>query len=312
MSSTALWSIAGIVVTVIVSFLIYRLQKVRKYPSQLSYTILSKSKVLQHAHGSFNDISLRYNDYSVSLELHYLEVMVFNPRSSDVGNANTESTVSLTLPSLSKWLDVKIKSESPSVGSSISISLDSDLNAVLSFKLLKKNEFIVIEGLVESVFFFNLPEEKLLTFNHRIPNLDIFRNVPHVSDNIYKANVNNLRWAVFVFIALLSLSVFRFISPSSSRILYSDSVEKKVYSASMNKKEQIILNEVGNSSLKSETIPFDEFSSRFSPVCLYKKPPMSLVQPVLFLILCLLVLAVSIDDIRTIKRYHLLKQIKGK
>lgn len=153
MSSTALWSLAGIVVTVIVSFLIYRLQKVRKYPSQLSYTILNKSKVLQHAHGSFNDISLRYNDYSVSLELHYLEVMVFNPRSSDVGNANSKSTVSLTLPSLSKWVDVKIKSESPSVGSSISISSDSDLNADLKFKLLKKNEFIVIEGLVESVFF---------------------------------------------------------------------------------------------------------------------------------------------------------------
>lgn len=312
MSSTALWSIAGIVVTVIVSFLVYRLQKVRKYPSQLSYTILSKSKVLQHTHGSFNDISLRYNDYSVSLELHYLEVMVFNPRSSDVGNANSKSTVSLTLPSLSKWVDVKIKSESPSVGSSISISSDSDLTADLNFKLLKKNEFIVIEGLVESVFFFHLPEEKLLTFNHRIPNLDIFRNVSHVSDKLYKTSVNSLRWAVFVVLAFLSLSVLRFVSPDSSRILYSDSVDKKVYSVSINKKEQIVLNEVGSFSLKSEVIPFDEFTNRFSPVCSYKKPPMSLVQSVLFLIVSLLVLAVSIDDIRTIKRYHLLKQIKGK
>lgn len=297
--------------TIIVSFLIYRLQKVRKYPSQLSYTILSKSKVLQHAHGSFNDISLRYNDYSVSMELHYLEVMVFNPRSSDVGNSEMDSTVSITLPGLSKWVDVKIKYESPSVGSSISQSSDSERQADMKFKLLKKNEYIVFEGLVESVFFFNLPDDKVLTFSHRIPNLDVFRCVSHVSEKQYKNCKSIIRWAAFSVLAFLSLAVLRSLSSNYSRVLYRGSEDNKVYSASINKNEQILLDNQSSFSFKSKVIPFDEFSSRFSPVRLYKQSPIVLVQTILDLVFSIIILVFSLDSIGVIKRYNLLKQIRG-
>ena len=268
--------------------------------------------VLQHVPGSFNDLSLKYNNYSVSQELHYFKVMVFNTRSADVGDANSDSVVSIMLPALSKWVDVKIESESESVGSSVSISSDSPSQAELRFKLLKKNESIVLEGLVESASFFPISEEKSLVFSHRIPNVDRFLYIPNVSDSELKRSKNLIRWLVFVVLCALSTLIFRMALPQNSRVYYRDSVDNKVYSIAVNKDEMIVVDDPDAISFVPKTIiPFSEFTKRFSPVSQYRKVAGRNVGPIVLLIMSMIMIVFSFEEFGNLRRYKQFKRIQS-
>lgn len=315
--SSAIWSIVSIVVSSIVAVLIYKLQKIKKYPSQLSYTILNKTKVLQNVPGSFNDLSLRYNNYSISQELHYIELMVFNPRTSDVGNAESNSSIIISLPSKSKWIDVKmidvkIKKESPSVGSSVSVSKLSPSDAELQFRLLKENESIIIEGLVESLSLFPIPEGIVLAFSHRIPNLDRLHYLPNVSEYEMKRSKSSVKWLVILVLSILLTACFRLAMPQYSRVYYVDSLDNEVYSVAMNKDQMVVVNTPNGNSFKPKlVIPFNDFLTRFTPVSQYKKNYNQYIMPSLFLLMCVLMIALSLEEFDNLRRYRKLKRIKN-
>lgn len=307
MSSTALWSIAGIVVSIIVSFLIYRLQKVKKYPSQLSYTILSKSKVLQRVPGAFDVLSLKYNDYSVSQELHYIEVIVFNQRSSDVGNAETDSSISVSLPVSAKWVDVRIKRESKDVGSSI--SLPSARQADLKFKLLKNMESIIFEGLIESASFFSYRDDKLLTFSHRIPNTDKFHYSSKVSDSRFKESIGFFKHTALVILLLLSLLVSSAVIPFSSGVLYRNSEDGQLYKVSVTHNELFAIESPNGFSFHpKEIIPFSDFLARYVPVSQYHKTAHYGVPAIMLILVIIMFLLITPSEIRSIRRYKQLQK----
>jgi hypothetical protein len=315
MSSTAIWSIAGIIATVVIGWLFYRLQKTKKYPGQLSYTILNKSKVIQRVPGSFNKSLLKYNDYSVSQELHYIEVMVFNPRTFDVGNPEVKSKISVSLPSSAKWVDVRIKEESPEVDGAIEISPDSTAKAELSFKMLKENDYIIIEGLVESISIFIAAEKCLLSFFHRIPNVDVLKFVPRVSLTRYKSIKQFYKMTAAILLVALTFFGIAIAVPKNTPLYYCRSSTEDIdgiYRVSVNPKDMVEVRQPGDFlyTLK-ETITYDEFESRYVPF------PYHVVEPVssfvvsfaaIIAIFIVIVGIISFENIKDIRHYNQLKK----
>lgn len=174
MDSTFFWGVVGVVVTVLIAYLFYRLQKIQKYPSRLSFSIPTHSRVLQRVNSNFSEFSLKYKDYSIAQDLYYLEILVFNTRDSDVSAPSFSSPVSIKLPNGAKWIDAQIKNQSPDVSGSVRVRPDQESCAELCFGLLRNKEFILIEGLIESNVDIIDHDNCKLKIEHRIANLDSF------------------------------------------------------------------------------------------------------------------------------------------
>lgn len=304
--------VLGIAATIIGAVISVILVKRKKYPCQLSYTVLNKSKVLERLPGSFSHSSLKYDDYSVSQELHYIEVMVFNTRSADVGNAKSQTSVTISLQESAKWVDVKVKKETPLVGSTVSVSSEREVQ--IMFDLLKKNEFIVLEGLVESSSLFSVPDNDLLSFTHHVPNLDKFLYIPSKDDAGFKSGIEFLKIMVIIFLAILSLLLLKDVLPlSSSEIQYRDAKDGKLCSLAVTKDERIIVypaHSLGFRFSMGEIIPVSEFEDRFSPVPEYNTLSEYYLKLVLLLAVFLLILgALMSPEIRSAYRHKRLKQI---
>lgn len=288
MSTGALWGIAGIIVTIVVAFLVYKLQKIRKYPSQLSYTVLAESRVLKHVPDSFDALALKYNDYSVSEDMHYIEFMIFNPRTSDVGNDKSRSAVTISLPDNSKWVDIRIKKESPSVGSSVSTQHDS--TAELTFGLLKVNEAIILEGLVESSFFPQGLEGGYLSLDHHICNLDKFRFTPCVDNHQYEQSVGLMK-LLFLYLLIITVGFGSLVFiPRYESIQYKDSLDNKLYSIAIDDNGLFVAREPYSMFKHSNRFSYDVFVERFEPTSEYPDFPCTL----LFLFIVMYVVLVVV------------------
>ena len=199
MNSSMLWGIIGVLATILVAYLFYKLAKIQKYPSQLSYCVLNHSRIAS----SFPDLSLTYKGQSVTKDLYNVEILVFNTRSSDVCAMIPESLITLVLPNDSKWIDVRIKGHSQSVSGSIGINPQNNSKAGLSFSLLRKNEFIIIDTLIESNRSLINQSNYDLKIEHRIPNLDSFEFVPYSQDTRFKS----IRYTCISIIVMLMVMV---------------------------------------------------------------------------------------------------------
>lgn len=305
MSSGALWGIAGIIVTIVVAFLIYKLQKIRKYPSQLSYTILDESRVLKHVPDSFDALALKYNDYSVSEDMHYIEFMIFNPRTSDVGNDKSRSAVTISLPDNSKWVDIRIKQESPSVGSSVSTQHDS--TAELTFGLLKVNEAIILEGLIESSYFPQELEGRYLSLEHHICNLDKFRFSPTFEDYQYEQSVKTMKRISLIMLFLTVYVCLVLFLPVRTGILYRDSLDNKLYSVTIDRNGLFVAKDPNSLFIRSSNkFSYDVFTERFEPTFEYKRLSFSFLFDIcgLYLIGIVVVALMSSSFIRRIVYYR--------
>lgn len=199
MNSTLLWGIIGVLATILVAYLFYKLARIQRYPSRLSYCVLNHSRIAS----SFPDLSLTYKGQSVTKDLYNIEILVFNTRSSDVCAVAPESLISLVLPNDSKWIDVRIKGHSHNVRGSIDINPQNNSKAGLSFSLLRKNEFIIIDTLFESNSSILNQSNYKLIIEHRIPNLDSFEFVPYSQDTLFKG----IRYTYISIIVMLIVMV---------------------------------------------------------------------------------------------------------
>lgn len=307
-------TIVSFIATVTATILGIVLAKRMKYSSQLSYTVLNKSKVLERVPGSFDDLSLKYNNYSINQNLHYIQAMVFNTRCSDVMNVMPDNPISIELPSTSKWVDVRIKKESPSVGSSIRVSADSASVAQLSFNLLKENDSIEFEGLVESESPLPLSEEDVLSVSHRLINVDKFRYVPTIrEEHVVSSGVVELVAIILTFL-LACISGF-FLIPKESSVKFKDSLSGEVYVVTINKNDQFVLK---CTSLRmpdhKEIIDYESFVSRFTPVQHYDKRDevaMTTFYGLILLFVLVLVLCVLYNHSKKSRNYQLIKRIES-
>lgn len=199
MNSTLFWGIIGVLATILVAYLFYRLARIQRYPSMLTYCVLNHSRIAS----SFPDLSLTYKGHCVTKDLYNIEILIFNTRSSDVCAAAPESLITLVLPNDSKWIDVRIKGHSQNVRGSIGINTQDSSKAGLCFSLLRNNEFIIIDTLIESNNSLINKSNHIFKIEHRIPNLDSFEFVPYSPDTRYKG----IRYTYISIIVMLIVMV---------------------------------------------------------------------------------------------------------
>lgn len=255
----------------VLSLLLFWIQKIRKYPSQLSYSILDCSRIVGKKDSEFQDVSLHYKDYDIKEDLYYVKILIFNKRSSDVKANEKSFPIALTLKHNSRWLDIRVRNESSNVGSAVIIDPDTKQIASLSFPLLKKGEHIVVEGLVESNVSLVDKEESILSINHRIAELDTFDFVPVVTENRYKRckRVVSIFGSIML-VTVLYLLVGLFL-PEKSPVLFrnaSDPGDLTEYSVAVDKKDRIVVDKYRIVSFGINTgtvVAKDEFESRFYP-----------------------------------------------
>ena len=310
-------NLLGVIIGVLglaLSLLLFWIQKIRKYPSQLSYSLLACSRIVGKSDSEFQDVSLHYKEYDVKNDLFYVKSLIFNRRSSDVCASEKDSPISLKLSGDSKWLDIRINKESLNVGSTVVINREMKQTASLSFPLLKKGEYIVIEGLIESSSSLVDNEEPIISIDHRIAELDKFDYIPMVTDRRYKRSMKTLKtYGIAVGVLLVAL-VFDFVFPEKSAIRYrriGDENNPVEYYAGVDKNNQIILNENRSFSLyikSGKIFSKEEFESHYRPhYCFHHsfRYYYSLVMIVLFVFLYGIMLS---DISKDFYRYRLLSK----
>lgn len=312
-------SLLGVIIGVLglaLSLLLFLIQRIKNYPGQLCYSILDCSKIVEKKESSFKDVSLQYKDYNVEDSLFYVKILVFNQRTFDVKAETSESSISLLLSNESKWLDVGIKHESEGVGSSVCVDEKIKHKAYLSFPLLRKEESILIEGLIESSLSISDNEESILRVNHRISGLDAFKYIPVVTERMYKRCKRMIKIMGSIMGITLLIMVFTLFRPYRSPILYNNICDPKdstEYRVELDKKERIIVDEYQLISLRinsGRTIPKEEFELNYRPAYHFHESYVLYYNIGSTLMLFFLLVYLLYYTIREIGRYKLLSRFK--
>lgn len=306
--SAAFWGLLGVVVAVI----IYWLQKIRRYPSKLLFTIPYFSPVLNRVPMQFRDLSLKYHDLSIEQDLFYVDFFVFNPRKSDVGLPNTDSSLIVCLPQKTKWVDIQVKKESEGIGSMVFIKQENPSEAILSFHMMRENESIRLEGLIEahSLDFLGI-DDPFLLFRHRIHDLDKLKYLPYISDSKFRKSKKTLmRYFVFL-ILLIGLLLALLLVPQNSRILYRNNQTEEKVSVSVNPKSEIVISPYNKIS-EGEVVSFKEFNENYTAIPQYQKSS-AFYYDIAISIFSLLIYCILVYNTgRDIYRHWIISKIKDK
>lgn len=177
------WSVVIGVASIVIAILIFFLQKQIRYPDQLKFAIIEKWKVRRTSPNGYGELSLKYNDYVIEEELNYVKFILYNKKSYDYSSGDENNPVRIILPDGCKWVDAKIVGQSKDVQANV-INQDSK-ELGLIFKLLRKNEYIEIDGIIESNNSIkNLGDE--ISILHRIANVSSVKHMPLLSSGEYK------------------------------------------------------------------------------------------------------------------------------
>lgn len=293
-----------------VAFIIYWLQRIRRYPSQLSFTIPFFSPVLKRVPMHFRDISLKYQDMSIEQDLFYVEFMVFNTRKSDVGLPNTDSSLCIVLPDKTKWVDIQVKNECEGIGSSVAINHVNPSEAILSFHMIRENESVQIEGLIEasSLDFLGI-DDPFLSFRHRIHDLDKLRYITYISDSRYRKSKKTLRHYLTFWALLVGCLLALLLIPQKSRMLYKNNDTEEIVSVSVNPKNEIVIYPYDRVS-KGEVITAEEFNEKCTPVFEYKKSNYKYYSVAIALLLLLVYSLLVYDMCKDIYRHRIIARIR--
>lgn len=306
--SAAFWSLLGVIVAVI----IYWLQRIRRYPSKLSFTIPYFSPVLNRVPMHFREISLKYQDLSIEQDLFYVDFLVFNARKSDVGLPNMESNLSVLLPNKTKWVDIQVKNESKGIESTVNICQENPSEAILSFQMLRVDESIRIEGLIEasSLDFLGI-DDPFLSFRHRIHDLDKLKYVPYISDAACRKSKKILRRYLVFFVLLVGIILALLMVPQNSRILYRNNDTEEKVSVSVNHMNEIVITPYDR-ILKGDVITAEEFNEKYTPIMQYQKPSSFYYNIAISIFSLLIYCFLGYNLGRDIYRHWIISRIKDK
>lgn len=242
--SSGAWGVVIGLASIAVAILIYFLQKIIRYPGKLKFALVETWKVMSTSPNGYDDLSLKYNDYEIKEELNYVKFIVYNNRSYDYSSGDAESPVRVILPEGCRWIDAKIVGHSEEVRAELVNKNGNELD--LSFKLLRKKEFIEVDGLMESKSQFGLDDMvEAIKVCHRIPNVDNVKNTMLLDAKGYKMATAQfvtmgIALAFFVLILFYSLllnpaspMMFKELESGEPRSMYVDKDGNIVYHKGM-------------------------------------------------------------------------------
>ncbi len=262
--------ISGIVVTIVIAFLIYHLQKNRKYPGCLSASLLSLYRVLGEKPKHYSDLSLKLGDYQIEKNLIYVRLLIFNERSYDIKSDDPQCYVSVALPKNAKWVDVRVSKQSEQVGAVVMLDKENPSRYSLGFDLLREGESILIEGLIESED--DLSRDALfdrMTLLHRIPNVSKVEKLYCPTRSRMKYASVKLRVYMAVAILAFITSIVSLFYNNTIPLRYIDKETSKSVSLAVNRYDEIVAFPRKWSKGDSYSINTEDFSSRMTPIASY-------------------------------------------
>ena len=254
------------IVTLAFSYLIYRIQKIRRYPGCLSFTITELFRVMGNTPGNYQKLSLTYGDYQVKENLLYIKLCFFNDQSYDCACPADATPIIIKLPEGMKWVDSKVALQSQGVLPVVSIVSERELS--VCFTLLRDDEFFSIEGLLESSIDFDKDElQNEITITHRIPNFDKIKKITVLSSSSIRRAKERLRFpAIYTLVLAIGATVASFSIDEVSSLKYIDKssrVERQFY---INKDNQLVyLKRAFPWSTYSSPITKEDFLQQYEP-----------------------------------------------
>lgn len=260
MSATAIGIIFGGVITVLVSLFFYLLQKRSRYPGELRVAVTDFKRIVSKGQNKLDKLSLKYDDFEVSQNLVYYEMIITNSRTYDIKSDESSSPLSFSLPKGSKWIDVQVKYCSEGV---TPVVLQNNENCIdVCWSLLRKKEYILLAGLIETSTIFS--DDKLLadvSITHRIPNISPIKKITVVD----KDNYRRLLYYCAFFISFASVLFFvqLFVPNRLSNIKYLDTETDKVISIYVDRNDNLVLY---HNMFKLERVPYSDVGRRYIQV----------------------------------------------
>ena len=263
--TTGSWGIIIGVASIVIAILIYFLQKQIRYPGQLKISVIETWKVRRASPNGYGELSLKYNDYEIEEELNYVKIVVYNRKSYDYSSGSEDNPVRIILPEGCKWIDAKIVSHSKEVQAEIANKDGKEL--ALTFNLLRKNEYIELDGLMEAKSDSKLGKlAELIEIKHRIPNVSSTKNAMVLNSFDYKHAKKVLTMSGlclgFVLFGFFNVIVFRDAVPIKYKELESGEI-RTVY---VDKRGDIVTHKgVVLFSGYSAPMSKEEFAKKYEP-----------------------------------------------
>ena len=263
--STGTWGVILGVASIIIAILIYYLQKIIRYPGQLKFALVETWKVMSASPGGYKDLSLRYNDYEIEEDLNYVKFILYNTKSYDFSSGNDDNPIRLTLPAGCKWIDAKIVGCSEEVQADIVNKNGIELD--LTFKLLRKNEFIELDGLLESNSNIGVRNmSKNISVRHRIPNVAAVKTATLLDPNEYKQARSRLITFGIMLALIFSVLFYALVLHPTSPLRYKELKSGEIRALYLDKEGKIVYHKgmfIWNGY--SDPIKQEEFVKQYEP-----------------------------------------------
>ena len=297
------WSIALGIAGIIITLLIYYLQRILKYPGRLSTSLISLYRVLGEKPEHYSALSLNYGDYQIEKNLLYLRFLIFNERSYDIKADDLDSRIMVSLPENVQWVDVRVAKQSEHVGASINIVATERSKASIGFNLLRNGESVLFEGLVET------EEDQIkgslfeqMRFSHRIPNVDSFEKVTCPHDNYRGHSRFRFRSIITYILFIGALLAFDFAYKDTIPLQYFDKANDKRVSLALNKNGEIVAYPEMFSRRNSYTVSMETYSTSIIPDRTYHRNYTRLFSLIMIGMLILMIVLLEWEEVSDKRR----------
>lgn len=264
--STNAWGIIIGVASIVIAILIYFLQKQIRYPGQLKFSIIETWKVRRSSPNGYGDLSLKYNDYEIEEELSYVKFIVYNRKSYDYSSGGEGCPVRIIVPEGCKWIDAKIVGYSKDVQADIVNEDGKELN--LTFNLLRKNEYVEMDGLLESKSKVNLRNiANHIEVKHRIPNVSSVKSMTLLDAYDYKEIKHRITLFGFMFAMMFFILFYAIVINPASPLKFKEISTGETLSLYVNREGEIVYhNGIFIWNKYSNPISKEEFDKKYEPI----------------------------------------------
>lgn len=263
--STGVWGVVLGAASIAIAILIYFLQKQIRYPGQLKFAIIETWKVRSTSPNGYGELSLKYNDYVIKEELNYVKFILYNKKSFDYSSGDDDNPVRIVLPKGCNWIDAKIVESSEEIQAEIINKKGNELD--LRFNLLRKNEYIEMDGIMESKSKISLRNlAHVIEVHHRIPNVSSVKNTTILDAYDYK----HMKKCLVLFGIMMAFVVFTMvyalvINPTIP-LKYKEIESGKTVSVYLDKRGNIVHhNGVLIWNRHSDPISKEDFENKYEP-----------------------------------------------
>lgn len=203
------------IIGIVISIGIFLLQKKRKYPGHVECVVLDVRKVVNRTNRIPGDLSLQSQGITIEQNLLAVEFAIYNQREFDIVLKEGERIL-IELPSDYAWVSLAVKENKDSIVPCIE-KRDNRSSCALSFSMLKKSDYIILEGLIETPSLIGKKTfSNILKVDYRLQ--EVGNCKPVVLPKFDKGLVASLSFYLVVFSILMAIS---FITPLRRHPLHS-------------------------------------------------------------------------------------------